>query len=144
METKTYTLKQVAEMCDVKSSNLYKWLSKLRLKFEKVDGKLCFSETDLLVINKVVELKKEGLTIKEIEEHLKPGKFTFTKDDALKLALHDNAATLKQIAEEVSSQKDMIYRQNRTVAILEHRLEELAAAKKESRGGENYSAIRTL
>ena len=118
METKTYTLKQVAEMCDVKSSNLYKWLSKLRLKFEKVDGKLCFSETDLLVINKVVELKKEGLTIKEIEEHLKPGKFTFTKDDALKLALHDNAATLKQIAEEVSSQKDMIYRQNRTVAIL--------------------------
>ncbi|HHY13161.1 MAG TPA: MerR family transcriptional regulator [Thermoanaerobacterales bacterium] len=129
METKTYTLKQIAKMCDVKPSNLYKWLRKLGLEFDKVGGKLCFTETDLLVINKVVELREEGLTLREIGEHLKPGKFTFTREDALKLALHDNIATLKQIAEEVSIQKDMLHRQNRNVAVLEHKLEELAATK---------------
>ena len=48
METKTYTLKQIAKMCDVKPSNLYKWLRKLGLEFDKVGGKLCFTETDLL------------------------------------------------------------------------------------------------
>ena len=76
-----------------------------------------------------MELRQEGLTLREIGEHLKPGKFTFTREDALKLALHDNIATLKQIAEEVSIQKDMLHRQNRNVAVLEHKLEELAATK---------------
>jgi DNA-binding transcriptional MerR regulator len=129
MEIKRYTLKEVADMCDVKAENLYKWLRRLGLEVEKVEGKLSFTDTDILVINKIVELKNEGLTIKEIEEQLKPGKFTLTKDDALKLALQENAATLKQIAEEVNFQRELLYEQNKTVAVLEHKLEELAAAR---------------
>lgn len=129
MEIKRYTLKEVADMCDVKAENLYKWLRRLGLQVEKVEGKLSFTDTDILVINKIVELKNEGLTIKEIEEQLKPGKFTLTKDDALKLALQENAATLKQIAEEVNFQRELLYEQNKTVAVLEHKLEELAAAR---------------
>ncbi|NPV45059.1 MAG: MerR family transcriptional regulator [Firmicutes bacterium] len=129
MEIKRYTLKEVADMCDVKAENLYKWLRRLGLEVKKVEGKLSFTDTDILVINKIVELKNDGLTIKEIEEQLKPGKFTLTKDDALKLALQENAATLKQIAEEVNFQRELLYEQNKTVAVLEHKLEELAAAR---------------
>ncbi|QSQ07862.1 hypothetical protein H0A61_00179 [Koleobacter methoxysyntrophicus] len=129
MEIKRYTLKEVADMCDVKAENLYKWLRRLGLQVEKVEGKLSFTDTDILVINKIVELKNEGLTIKEIEEQLKPGKFTLTKDDALKLALQENAATLKQIAEEVNFQRELLYEQNKTVAVLEHKLEELTTAR---------------
>lgn len=129
MEIKRYTLKEVADICDVKAENLYKWLRRLGLEVEKVEGKLSFTDTDILVINKIVELKNEGLTIKEIEEQLKPGKFTLTKDDALKLALQENAATLKQIAEEVSFQRELLYEQNKTMTVLEHKLEELAAAR---------------